>query len=129
MYFSSSVRIVVFQQFLMITRPVYLERLEKQLDVAGARILGVALNKVDLDGNGYYGHKYYGKYYGNYGEDNQSTGSYRRITNYSATDTRKKAAHTSFRCTYRTGGRRLAGYQIQYRQAGKCVRRTAQRRH
>ena len=73
----------------------FAQQVKEQLDVAGARILGVVLNKVDLDGNGYYGHKYYGKYYGNYGEDNQSTGSYRRITNYSGTDSRKKTAHTS----------------------------------
>ena len=35
------------------------------LQSAGARILGVALNKVDLRYDGYYGSYYYGGYYGN----------------------------------------------------------------
>jgi len=35
------------------------------LQGAGARILGVALNKVDLRYDGYYGSYYYGGYYGN----------------------------------------------------------------
>ena len=38
---------------------------------AGARILGVALNKVDLRFDGYYGTYYYGGYYG-YGEAGQA---------------------------------------------------------
>ena len=44
--------------------------------MAGIKILGVVLNKVDLSGNSYYGRyygnyygRYYGKYYGNYGDD------------------------------------------------------------
>lgn len=47
----------------------FARKIKEQLDVAGARILGVILNKVDMSGKGYYGHyygRYYGKYYGNY---------------------------------------------------------------
>lgn len=56
----------------------FAQRVKDQLDKAGAKILGVVLNKVDISGKGYYGHygnyygKYYGKYYGQYygnGED------------------------------------------------------------
>lgn len=53
----------------------FVRKVKEQLDVAGCRILGCVLNKVDLSGKGYYGKyygryygKYYGKYYGNYGE-------------------------------------------------------------
>ena len=52
---------------------------KEQLDKAGSRILGVVLNKVDMDGRGYYGHygryygKYYGKYYGRYGDGENET--------------------------------------------------------
>lgn len=42
---------------------------KKQLDKAGSKILGVVLNKVDMNSKGYYGQKYYGKYYGRYGEE------------------------------------------------------------
>jgi Mrp family chromosome partitioning ATPase len=62
----------------------FVQHVKEQLDVAGARILGVVLNKVDLSGKGYYGHygnyygryygKYYGKYYGSYGEESQPYG-------------------------------------------------------
>lgn len=50
----------------------FAQKVKDQLDKTGSRILGVVLNKVDIDGRGYYGHygKYYGKYYGRYGEDN-----------------------------------------------------------
>ncbi|MCR5092888.1 MAG: polysaccharide biosynthesis tyrosine autokinase [Lachnospiraceae bacterium] len=58
----------------------FVQHVKEQLDVAGARILGVVLNKVNMDGKGYYGHygnyygryygKYYRKYYGKYDEDN-----------------------------------------------------------
>lgn len=47
---------------------------KKQLEVSGVRILGAILNKVKMNGTGYYGHyykKYYGKYYGKY-ESNSS---------------------------------------------------------
>lgn len=47
------------------------QRVKEQLEKSECRILGVVLNKIDLDGNSYYGNyygKYYGNYYGNYGE-------------------------------------------------------------
>lgn len=53
----------------------FVQKVKEQLDRADARILGVVLNKVDMNGKGYYGHygryygKYYGKYYGRYGEE------------------------------------------------------------
>ena len=57
----------------------FAQNVKDQIDKAGARILGVVLNKVDMSVKGYYGHygryygryygKYYGKYYGRYGED------------------------------------------------------------
>ena len=57
----------------------FAQRVKDQLDKAGAKLLGVVLNKVDMSGKGYYGHygnyygryygKYYGKYYGQYGND------------------------------------------------------------
>ena len=50
------------------------QRVKKQLEQSGCRILGAVLNKVEMGGKGYgyygkgyYGH-YYGRYYGNYGE-------------------------------------------------------------
>ena len=61
----------------------FAQRVKDQLDKAGAKMLGVVLNKVDLSGKGMYGHygsyygryygRYYGKYYGNYGEDTSGT--------------------------------------------------------
>ena len=45
----------------------FVQRVKEQLDKSGSRILGVVLNKVDLNKKGYYGH--YGKYYGRYGYD------------------------------------------------------------
>ena len=45
----------------------FVRKVKEQLDVAGCRILGCVLNKVDMSGKGYYG-KYYGQYYGNYGD-------------------------------------------------------------
>lgn len=56
----------------------FAQRVKDQLDKTESRILGVVLNKVDMDTRGYYGHygryygKYYGKYYGRYGEENTS---------------------------------------------------------
>ena len=57
----------------------FAQRVKDQLDKAGARMLGVVLNKVNLSGKGVYGHygsyygkyygRYYGKYYGRYGDD------------------------------------------------------------
>lgn len=45
------------------------QRVKKQLEQSGCRILGAVLNKVEMGGKGYgyYGH-YYGNYYGSYGE-------------------------------------------------------------
>lgn len=57
----------------------FVQSVKEQLDKAGSRILGVVLNKVDMDGRGYYGHygryygKYYGKYYGRYGDGENET--------------------------------------------------------
>ena len=45
----------------------FARRVKEQLDVAGCRILGVILNKVQMSNKGYYG-KYYGNY-GSYGEE------------------------------------------------------------
>lgn len=59
----------------------FAQNVKEQLDKTGSRILGVVLNKVDMDGKGYYGHygryygKYYGKYYGRYGEENSISDS------------------------------------------------------
>ena len=49
----------------------FAQRVKEQLDMTGCRILGVVLNKVDVNSKGYYGHygKYYGKYYGRYGDE------------------------------------------------------------
>lgn len=53
----------------------FAQKIVAQLDKAGSRILGVALNKINMRGKGYYGHygkyygRYYGKYYGAYGAD------------------------------------------------------------
>ena len=43
----------------------FAQKIQKQLEMAECKILGVVLNKVNLKGRGYYG-KYYGKYYGEY---------------------------------------------------------------
>ena len=48
------------------------QRVKGQLEKSGCRILGVVLNKVSMERNGYYS-KYYGKYgkyskYGHYGK-------------------------------------------------------------
>lgn len=56
----------------------FVQKVKEQLDVTGSRILGAVLNKVDMNGKGYYGHygryygKYYGNYYGKYGEDSET---------------------------------------------------------
>lgn len=43
------------------------QRVKKQLEKSGVRILGAVLNKVEMGGKGYYGKGYYGKsYYGSY---------------------------------------------------------------
>ncbi len=53
----------------------FVQKVKEQLDKTESRILGVVLNKVNLNSKGYYGHygryygKYYGQYYGNYGAD------------------------------------------------------------
>ena len=45
----------------------FVRTVKDQLEKTGCPILGVVLNKVDMEKNKYYG-KYYSKYYGNYGE-------------------------------------------------------------
>ncbi|MBR1866215.1 MAG: CpsD/CapB family tyrosine-protein kinase [Lachnospiraceae bacterium] len=46
------------------------QRVKKQLEQSGCRILGAVLNKVEMGGKGYgyYGKGYYGRYYGTYGD-------------------------------------------------------------
>ena len=48
--------------------------IKQQLERSGCRILGAVLNKVEMEGKGYYGHyygKYYKKYYGKYYGDKE----------------------------------------------------------
>ena len=45
----------------------FAQKVKEQLEKSRCRILGAILNKVSMDGKGYYG-RYYGKYYGTYGE-------------------------------------------------------------
>lgn len=58
----------------------FVQKVKEQLDKTESRILGVVLNKVNLNSKGYYGHygryygKYYGQYYGNYGAENKEGG-------------------------------------------------------
>ena len=44
----------------------FAQQVKGQLEKAECKILGVVLNKIDMEGKGYYGNygKYYGKYYG-----------------------------------------------------------------
>lgn len=51
------------------------QRVKKQLDQSGCRILGAVLNKVEMGGKGYYGKGYYGNYYGRYYGDYGSYGN------------------------------------------------------
>lgn len=51
------------------------QRVKKQLEQSGCRILGAVLNKVEMGGKGYYGKGYYGNYYGRYYGDYGSYGS------------------------------------------------------
>lgn len=45
------------------------QRVKKQLEQSGCKILGAVLNKVEMGGKGYgYYGNYYGRYYGNYGD-------------------------------------------------------------
>ena len=47
----------------------FAQKVKQQLEKSGCKILGAVLNKVDMDGKGYYGRdygKYYGKKYGGY---------------------------------------------------------------
>ncbi len=44
----------------------FAQRVKAQLEVAGCRIIGVILNKVDMRQAAGYGNKYYGKYYSKY---------------------------------------------------------------
>ena len=44
----------------------FAQKVKAQLEKSGCKILGTVLNKVDLDGKGYYGRAYYGTYYGRY---------------------------------------------------------------
>lgn len=53
----------------------FAQRVKQQLEKGGCRILGVILNKVNMEGKGYYG-RYYGKRYGGYygyGEENKTS--------------------------------------------------------
>lgn len=56
----------------------FVVKVKEQLEMAQCRILGVVINKVDMNAKGYYGHygryygKYYGKYYGTYGKENRA---------------------------------------------------------
>ena len=53
----------------------FARKVKEQLVVTDCRILGVVLNKIDMDGKGYYGKyygRYYGKYYGSYGKDSEA---------------------------------------------------------
>ena len=50
------------------------QRVKKQLEQSGCRILGAVLNKVEMGGKGYYGKGYYGNYYGRYYGDYGSYG-------------------------------------------------------
>ena len=54
------------------------QRVKKQLEQSGCRILGAVLNKVEMGGKGYYGKgyygNYYGRYYGDYGNYGESKG-------------------------------------------------------
>lgn len=80
----------------------FVQKVKEQLDKTESRILGVVLNKVNLNSKGYYGHygryygKYYGQYYGNYGTDNAvssddgKTVSKEEPKGESRTDTAKK---------------------------------------
>lgn len=58
----------------------FVQKVKEQLDKTESKILGVVLNKVNMNSKGYYGHygryygKYYGQYYGNYGEENRGNG-------------------------------------------------------
>lgn len=49
----------------------FAQKVKDQLAMTDTNILGVVLNKVDMNNNSAYGHygRYYGKYYGNYGDD------------------------------------------------------------
>lgn len=55
------------------------QRVKKQLEQSGCKILGAVLNKVEMGGKGYYGKgyygNYYGRYYGNYGDYGENTDS------------------------------------------------------
>lgn len=53
------------------------QRVKKQLEQSGCRILGAVLNKVEMGGKGYgyYGKGYYGNYYGRYYGDYGSYGA------------------------------------------------------
>ncbi len=53
------------------------QRVKKQLEQSGCRILGAVLNKVEMGGKGYYGKGYYGNYYGRYYGDYGSYGESR----------------------------------------------------
>ncbi len=52
------------------------QKAKSQLEVAGCRILGAILNKVDLRRNGRYGSRYYNKYYRKYYGSYYGAGTY-----------------------------------------------------
>lgn len=65
----------------------FVQKVKEQLDKTESKILGVVLNKVNMNSKGYYGHygryygKYYGQYYGNYGEENRGNGEESKLEN------------------------------------------------
>lgn len=89
----------------------FVQRVKDQLDKADSRILGVVLNKVELNSRGYYGHygryygKYYGKYYGRYGEESGTSGSFKEAKERTAPD--------------KTAGRSRAPLSAKKESAGK----------
>lgn len=58
------------------------QRVKKQLEQSGCKILGAVLNKVEMSGKGYgyYGKGYYGNYYGRYYGDYGSYGESNRFS-------------------------------------------------
>lgn len=74
----------------------FAQKVKEQLGKTGNRILGVVLNKVDMDRKGYYGH--YGKYYGKYGQENyispNSTPNKLNVYQSSTVGTKRKKTST-----------------------------------
>lgn len=49
----------------------FIQRIKKQLENSGVRILGAVLNKVKISSKGYYYNEYYKPYYGEYGHNSK----------------------------------------------------------